>query len=155
MPDAHSLYERDFFLWTVEQSRLLRDVAKIRTNLPLEWDHLAEEIESLGLSERRELGSRIARIIEHLLKLEFSPASDPRRGWEETVSREREDVRRLLKNSPSLKRVVEIVVAEECRGAARITAQSLAAHGEIDAEMAQRVRDRILTEQEVFGETPV
>ena len=86
---AARLYEQDFVRWTEEQSRALRDAAGLGTNLPLDWENLAEEVESLGRSQRHELRSRIAVILEHLLKLERSPAADPRRGWMETIVRER------------------------------------------------------------------
>ena len=49
----------------------------------LDWENLAEEIEDLEKSVRRELQSQIRRVVRHLLKLEHSPAKDPRRGWEE------------------------------------------------------------------------
>jgi len=78
---AARLYEEDFVRWTEEQSSALRDAAKVGTNLPLDWENLAEEVESLGRSQRHELRRRIAVILEHLLKLERSPAADPRRGW--------------------------------------------------------------------------
>src|SRR5438105_9555179 len=92
---AAQLYENDFVRWTEQQSRALRDAAGVGTNLPLDWENLAEEIESLGRSQRHELRSRFAVIIEHLLKLEHSPAVDPRRGWIDTVGRERLNVEQL------------------------------------------------------------
>jgi hypothetical protein len=79
MPKTSGLYDRDFFLWTQEQAAALRAVRK--SNLPLDWDNLAEEIESLGKSDRRQLKSQIRRILRHLLKLEVSPAVDRRAGW--------------------------------------------------------------------------
>ena len=78
---AAQLYEEDFVRWTEQQSSALRDAAGVATNLPLDWENLAEEIESLGRSQRHELRSRIAVTREHLLKLEHSSATDPRRGW--------------------------------------------------------------------------
>jgi hypothetical protein len=66
------LYDRDFVLWTEEQSALLRNAKD--SNLPLDWDNLAEEIESLGRSQRTELKSQIRRILRHLFKLVASPA---------------------------------------------------------------------------------
>jgi Domain of unknown function DUF29 len=63
------LYEADFVRWTEQQSSAIRDAARSGANLPLDWENLAEEIESLGRSQRRELRSRISVIIEHLLKL--------------------------------------------------------------------------------------
>ena len=53
MTKVSELYDRDFFLWTQEQAAALRAVRK--SNLPLDWDNLAEEIESLGRSQRTEL----------------------------------------------------------------------------------------------------
>jgi hypothetical protein len=84
---AVRLYDEDFVRWTEEQSSALRDAAGVGTNLPLDWEHLAEEIESLGRSQRHELHSRLAVILEHLMKLEHSPAIDPRTGWMDTISR--------------------------------------------------------------------
>jgi hypothetical protein len=75
---AAQLYEEDFVRWTEEQSSALRDAAGVGTNLPLDWENLAEEIESLGRSQRYELRSRLAVILEHLIKLEHSLAIDPR-----------------------------------------------------------------------------
>ena len=82
MAKVGELYEQDFFLWTKEQAVALR-LAK-NSNLPLDWENLAEEIESLGKSDRRELRSQIRRILRHLLKLEASPSVEPRAGWRAT-----------------------------------------------------------------------
>lgn len=93
--NAAQLYEKDFVRWTEQQAAALRDAASLSTILPLDWENLAEEIGSLGRSQKRELRSRIAVIIEHLIKLECSPAVDPRPGWMETIGRERSDVELL------------------------------------------------------------
>ena len=117
---ADTLYERDFHAWTQDQARAIqraRDaVAAGRPNdlsslQALDWDNLAEEIEALGRSERRELTSRIGTIIEHLTKLRDSTAVDPRRGWMETVRRERRETQALLRDSPSLARLVPDIIA--------------------------------------------
>jgi hypothetical protein len=73
MAKAGALYEQDFFLWTKEQAAALR-LAK-NSNLPLDWENLAEEIERK--SDRRELRSQIRRILRHLLKLEATPSVEP------------------------------------------------------------------------------
>jgi hypothetical protein len=52
-------YERDFFAWTQEQAQILR----ARETLELDWDNLAEEIDSMGRRDRRELESRLRRIL--------------------------------------------------------------------------------------------
>jgi Domain of unknown function DUF29 len=100
---AAQLYDEDFVRWTEEQSSALRDAARVGTNLPLDWENLAEEIESLGRSQRHELRSRLAVILEHLMKLEPSPAIDPRTGWMDTISRERLNIEDLPRDSPCLK----------------------------------------------------
>jgi len=105
MPNAAAeLYDHDFLLWTREQSKLLREAAERRVNFPLDWENLAEEIESLGKSLRSELRSRLRTIIEHLLKLEHSAAREPRNGWIETVERTRGEAELLLEENPSLRR---------------------------------------------------
>ena len=76
--NAARLYDEDFVRWTEEQAAALREAAGLATNLPLDWENLAEEIDSLGRSQSRELRSRIAVVVEHLIKLENSPAIDPR-----------------------------------------------------------------------------
>lgn len=94
-----SLYDRDFCAWASEQAALLR-AGKLSA---ADIEHLAEEVEDLGRSELRALESLLIRVVEPLLKLEFSPASDPRRGWQESVSAHRVQARRLLRDNPSLK----------------------------------------------------
>jgi hypothetical protein len=74
------LYEQDFFRWTEQQTEALRAAAATRINPPLDWENLAEEIESLGRSQRRELGSRILVIVEYLMKLIASQGAALRLG---------------------------------------------------------------------------
>src|SRR5947199_379149 len=79
------LYDQDFLRWTAEQARALHEAAHVGSNLPLDWDNLAEEIESLGRAQRNQLASRIATILDHLMKLQASPAEASRRGSEATI----------------------------------------------------------------------
>jgi hypothetical protein len=104
------LYEEDFVLWAEEQAIELRRAADSGFNLRLDWGNLAEEIESLGRSQRRELKSRVANLTEHLLKLDLSSAVEPRAGWIETVERERREIEFLLEDSPSLRGEVAAIV---------------------------------------------
>ena len=95
-----SSYEQDFHAWTEGQAEALtrRDIAA------LDLDNLAEEVLSLGVSERRELQSRIITILEHLLKYHYGLNRDPADGWYDTIQRERTAIALLLKDSPSLRR---------------------------------------------------
>jgi len=103
MTDARGLYDADFVAWTEQQAEALRAAAHGGTNQPLDWENLAEEIESLGRSDRRELRSQIYRIIRHLVKLQFSEATDPCSGWRESVRDRRKEAELVLADSPSLK----------------------------------------------------
>ena len=120
------LYDRDFVRWTETQAAELRRAAETGTNLPLDWTHLAEEVESLGSRERREIASRIEQILVHLLKLRHSPANDPRRGWEETVDRERSEIAEILSDSPSLHQETGPAVTRRWPAARRRAARALA-----------------------------
>jgi DNA-binding PucR family transcriptional regulator len=75
------LYREDFYAWTRDQAAALRQLAEARWNGPLDLAHLAEEVEDLGSEQKWAIESQLERIIEHTLKLEYSPAADPRRKW--------------------------------------------------------------------------
>lgn len=127
------LYERDFVRWAETQATELRRAAETGTNLPLDWEHLAEEVESLGSRERREIASRIEQVLVHLLKLRHSPAADPRRGWEETVDRERSEIADILADSPSLRQEVGPALARRWPSARRRAVRALAGEVAEDA----------------------
>lgn len=98
MPRNSAAYDEDFFAWTQEQARLLRDgdVAGIDT------ENLAEEIESVGRSNRREMRNRLTVLLLHLLKWQFQPK---RRGssWSTTIWEQRLQLESILEDSPSLR----------------------------------------------------
>src|SRR5438552_14214849 len=81
-------YEDDFYAWTQHQAAVLRTMPV--SDNRFDREHVAEEIEDLGKSERDAVRSQIRRIIEHLLKLAYSPAEQPRVGWIETIADARE-----------------------------------------------------------------
>jgi Domain of unknown function DUF29 len=100
-------YEDDLFAWTQEQAALLRAHAVDG----IDWENLAEEIESMGGRDRRKLESRLTVILSHLLKWQAQPAL---RGasWRKTLRTQRREIRKLLKQSPSLQREVPGMVRE-------------------------------------------
>jgi len=93
-----ALYEDDFYLWVERQADLLRK-GRFRD---LDLAHLIEEIEDLGANLRNAVTSRTREIILHLLKLQYSPALEPRGGWLESVGKQRDDLE--LEITPSLRR---------------------------------------------------
>src|SRR5919202_975287 len=96
-------YETDLVLWSEEQAKALREAARTMSNARIDFANVAEEIEGLGRSDRRALSARILLLLEHRMKLDASPAADPRLGWEETIVRVRGEVAELLQDSPSLR----------------------------------------------------
>jgi len=96
---ARTRYDEDFIAWAREQAVALR----ARDFDAVDWDHVAEEMESLGNSDLAQLESRLIRLISHMLKLEYGLNDDPKRQWRLTVSEQRRSIRRLLKRMPSLR----------------------------------------------------
>jgi hypothetical protein len=93
-----ALYEDDFYLWVERQTDLLRK-GRFRD---LDLAHLIEEVEDLGANLRNAVTSRTREIILHLLKLQYSPALEPRRVWQASVGKQRDDLE--LEITPSLRR---------------------------------------------------
>lgn len=146
------LYDQDFVGWTEQQARLLREVAAQGTNLPLDWEHLIEEVEALGRSEKRALASEVRRLLLHLLKLEHSPARDPRAGWSETVANARAEIAGQLRDDPGLRARLQTIIREESLVAVTLAEAALRAYGEDAA--AQAVRERthpLYAEGQLFG----
>lgn len=96
-------YNTDFYGWTQEQAAKLRALLVDRTNLDLDIENIAEEIDSLGRSDYRQLVSRLEEVCIHLLKLHYSLSGEPRRGWKNSVRGQRYRLGKLLEESPSLK----------------------------------------------------
>jgi hypothetical protein len=92
-----ALYDEDFYLWAQRQVEVLRQ-GRFRD---LDLAHLIEEVEDLGSNLRNAVTSRTREIILHLLKLQYSPAVEPRRGWLDSVGKHRDDLE--LEITPSLR----------------------------------------------------
>ncbi|MGC2525366.1 MAG: DUF29 domain-containing protein [Stellaceae bacterium] len=150
MTKISELYDRDFVLWTEQQAAALR-TAKA-SNLPLDWENLDEEIESLGKSDRRELRSQITRILRHLLKLAAAPAEASRAGWRSTIREARAEIEDVLEDSPSLRREAPDIVAKQIRAAAKLAAADLAEHGEPAEAVSVRLEQGGFTAEEVLGD---
>ena len=123
-------YDTDLALWAENQARALRDAGHAGTNLPIDWQNVAEEIEALGKSQARELASRVRTILVHLIKLQASPATEPHGGWRETIIEQRIEIERVIEDSPSLRQAVGRVIAKEIGHARRQAAVALTEHGE-------------------------
>jgi len=94
-------YEADFYAWTNKQAALLRAGSFTAADI----ENIAEELESMGRSEKRELISRLTVLLLHLLKWQFQPE---RRGasWRATIRGQRSDIADHLGDNPSLKAIL-------------------------------------------------
>lgn len=90
-------HEQDFYAWTQEQSQLL----KTGQLHQIDWQNIAEEIEDMGRSEKRQLDSRLELLIMHLLKWQFQPNLRSR-SWQLTIKEQRLRLEKLLQKNPSL-----------------------------------------------------
>ena len=95
---SNSNYERDFYAWANEQAALLRAGELGQADI----EHIAEEIASMGRTEKRELVNRLAILLSHLLKWRHQPAL---RGnsWRLTIEDQRDQLEDHLSDNPSLK----------------------------------------------------
>ena len=142
MSDGLNLYERDF---------VRRSAARSGVNLPLDWEHLAEEIDNLGRSLRAELRNRLATIIEHLLKLEVSRAVDPRAGWMETIQRERVEVEAPLDENQSLRTMLTESLASADRKSRKLAEFGLARHSKWNPTAERELEETRFADAEVLG----
>jgi hypothetical protein len=104
-PKPQQQYEQDFYAWTIHSAKLIR-AGKFSE---IDIEHLAEEIESMGKSEKRELINRFAVLIAHLLKWQFQPGRRSN-SWKYTIKEQRLQLIELLEESPSLKHDLEAKV---------------------------------------------
>jgi hypothetical protein len=108
------LYDRDFYAWANRQAALLRAGKLTDADIA----NIAEEIESMGRSEKRELVSRLNVLLLHLLKWRFQPERRSR-SWEVSIANSRDDLTDHLADNPSLQAMLPEAVAQAYRRARR------------------------------------
>lgn len=97
-----TLYDQDFLQWTQQQADCLRKGRWAE----LDIDNLVEELEALGRSEQRELGSYLQVLLMHLLKCQYQ--SERRtKSWDDTLSNCRDKIQDSLEDTPSLQRFLQ------------------------------------------------
>ena len=104
---AAILYDEDFVAWTENMAKALEQ----RDLSALDWLNLVAEIRDLGKRDQRELESRLLVVLLHLLKWQYQPErrSYPgtdndhlKNSWASSIAENRDQIQRLLKQSPSL-----------------------------------------------------
>ncbi|MEB3148088.1 MAG: DUF29 domain-containing protein [Sphaerospermopsis sp.] len=92
------LYETDFYAWTLEQAKLLKQGQLNQLDIV----NLIEEIESLGKREKQELRNRLGILIGHLLKWQYQ-SNKRSNSWKATIREQRRRIKEHLEENPSLK----------------------------------------------------
>jgi len=92
------LYDRDFCLWVEEQARLLKEGRLQQLDLV----NLIDEIEDLGIHEKKAVQSNLVVVLKHLLKYQYQPRRRSR-SWLSSIAEHRRRLRNDLATSPSLR----------------------------------------------------
>jgi hypothetical protein len=91
-------HDEDFYGWAMAEASLLRQHKWDE----LDIEHLAEELESMGASEKREIRSRMKQLMKHLLKWKYQPDLQCR-SWKNSIRNQRLELEDVIKDNPSLK----------------------------------------------------
>jgi predicted nucleic acid-binding Zn-ribbon protein len=100
-------YNTDFYSWLMQNAALLREGRFAEADA----EHIAEELEAMGKKEQRELISRLAVLLAHLLKWTFQSVRRTR-SWTNTIAAQRMELLDLLEDSPSLRHEMEEKIAK-------------------------------------------
>jgi len=113
MASKSPLYDEDFYAWSRQQAELLRAGDLAHADI----DNIAEEIASMGRTEKRELVSRLTILLLHLLKWRYQP---DKRGasWEASIRVQRNRLDDHLDDNPSLRPLLPQALASAYRDAA-------------------------------------
>ncbi|NCR32970.1 MAG: DUF29 domain-containing protein, partial [Microcystis aeruginosa L211-101] len=86
----------------------------------VDWQNLLEELADLGKNNRRALESLLTRLLEHLLKLTYwqSQRDYNQAAWKGEIRTFRKQIKKILRDSPSLKPYLSEIL-EECYTDAR------------------------------------
>jgi len=112
------LYECDFYRWATEQAAVMRNKRFELEALGIDWVNVAEELDTLGRSEKRELRSRLGILLLHLLKWLHQPMHQGA-SWKRTIESQREAAGELLSDSPSLQHLLDQTMQAAYRDARR------------------------------------
>jgi len=100
---------QDFYAWLLDQAEALR------AHRPafIDWAGIAEELEAMGASEKRELKSRLIVLTAHLLKWRYATTQRPEheKSWRKTIREQRRALSDLLADNPSLKELPQRLIS--------------------------------------------
>ena len=99
--------------WLEDQARR----ARRGETADLDLENIAEELEGMARSDRREIRNRLAVLLTHLLKCTAHPKK-PSSSWLGTIAEQRDGIADLIEDSPSL-RDYPAEILERCYPQAR------------------------------------
>ena len=139
---SDGLYEQDILAWSETQAGLLRRLGRGERVNDADWTNLAEEIESVGLSELHEVESFLTLILTHLLKLHAWPDSEARAHWDSEITGFQADAVRRF--SPSMRQRIDIasLYATALKKVTKLDC-SLRLPGECPFTLEQLLRDEV------------
>lgn len=114
VPKLDDLYDEDFYAWTIKAAELVRRGRFQEVN-PM---HVAEELEDMGRSEKREMASRLEKVAAHVLKWAMQPKHRST-SWRRTINDQRRALERLFETNPSLRQLAQTELEKEYRRAIR------------------------------------
>lgn len=133
MSEESSLYEEDVLLWSEQQAALLRALGRDRNDLPnaLDIENVAEEIESVGLSELHSVESYLRLMLLHLLKIALEPDAHPVAHWREEILNWHADLQQRF--TPSMRQRIDLDKAW------RLAARQVSRAATLDREQEKRI----------------
>jgi hypothetical protein len=140
VPAARATYEGDFYSWTQEQGALLR----ARRFDEVDWENVAEEIESLGRDQFSKLVSFYRLILLHMLKWEHQPNLQSR-SWANSIAIHRDHAAEVLDDNPGLKPRVDEALQRAYRGARLDAIQETGLRSSTFPERCPFALDEVLT----------
>ena len=100
-------YETDVLTWSERQAELLRRIgAGEKVNDQVDWENVAEEVESVGRSQLAAVRSLLIQALAHLLKAEAWPLSQEVAHWRAEAMRFRIDAADIF--SPSMRQRIDV-----------------------------------------------
>lgn len=99
-------HDQDLYEWAKQNAQLIREGRLDE----IDAENIADELEAMSNSERRELLNRLTKLVTHLLKWQYQPGRRSQ-SWINTIDEQRRQIEILLEDSPSLNRMLpEILV---------------------------------------------
>lgn len=123
LSSGQKLYDQDYQLWLETTLEQLRQGQYSQ----VDWENLLEEIEGMTRSDKRALKSLLTRLFEHFLKLAYweSERDYNQGGWEREIRNFRLQIKRLLKDSPSLKPYLAEIIDECYQDSVNLTSDNM------------------------------